>query len=142
MTIKESRKERDYFAHGVIDVYKKNPLISNWVNVHTHGLEKHNLTNISIVAPKDDDRLEYLIYTVADMMIKGEEFDPSITHYIDRPDGTCIVKFRMLPTKCFGEDSIRLILPDTITNKFSNEDNMESIYCLQEADIFNCHETH
>lgn len=130
------RKEMGYYAHGVIDTYEKNPLIHNWINVHTHGLERYGLTNISIVAPKDDKRLSEIIYTVADMMLEGEEFDPEITHYIDEPDGTCRFKFRMMPCKCWGEDSFRLILTDTDTNLFSDEDGLESIYCLQETTLF------
>lgn len=138
----EDLNNRGYYVHGVKDVYKNNPLISNWVNVHTHGLENYNLTNISIVAPEDDDRLSKIIYTVADMMVSGEQFDLGMTHYIDRPDGTCEFKFKMLPTTCFGEDSIRLVLTYPGTDKFfEDEDNIESIYCLQAANIFSCCET-
>lgn len=136
----EDYLKRGYCIHAVEDVYSDNYLIEDWVNVHTHGLEQYGLTNISIVAPKDDTRLAYLIYTVADMMKDGEIFQPNITHYIDDLNGICIVKFRMLFTTCFGEYTYRLILPDPKTDKFANEDNLESIYCLQEADIFACHE--
>ena len=137
--MKKARKEmleRGYCVHAIKDVYKANPLISNWCNVHTHGLEAYNLTNISIVAPIDDDRLANVIYAVADMMKDGEEFVLNGTHSIDRPDGTCKFKFRMLKTKCFGEDTIRIILPDPITNKFFDEDGMESVYCLQQTAFF------
>ena len=133
---KEDYLKRGYWVHGVKDVYADNPMIENWVNVHTHGLENYGLTNISIVAPKDDTRLSYLIYTVADMMKNGEVFQPNATHFIDDANGECIIKFKMLFTTCFGEYTYRLILPDPITNKFSNEDNYESIYCLQETYIF------
>ena len=132
----KGKEERGYYVHGVKDTYEDNSMISNWVNVHTHGLEKYGLTNISIVAPEDDTRLSKVIYTVADMMKDGERFDLNITHFIDRPDGSCEFKFKMLPTKCYGEDTIRLILPDPVTNKFFDEDNMKSVYCLQITSIF------
>lgn len=129
--------ERGYCVHAVEGTYKNNPLISNWLNVHTHGLEDYNLTNISIVAPEDDARLTEVIYTVADMMKNGEEFILNATHFIDNPDGSCKFKFKMLPTKCFGEDTIRLILPDPETNDFFNdEDGEEGIYCLQKTVLF------
>jgi hypothetical protein len=139
--IKKERETRGYTVHGVKDLYKNNPLISNWVNVHTHGLEEYGLTNISIVAPEDDDRLSNVIYTIADMMMKGEEFILNATHFMDKPDGTCDFKFRLLPTKCFGEDTLRIILPDPDTNEFFIDKNgIEGIYCLQRTVIFEPHE--
>lgn len=137
----KNKEERGYFVHAVKDLYKDNYLISNWVNVHTHGLEKHGLTNISIVAPINDNRLSNVIYTVADMMMKGEEFILNATHFVDKPDGTCDFKFRLLPTKCFGEDTLRIILPDIKTNEFFTDENgIEGIYCLQHTTIFESHE--
>lgn len=133
---KEDKEKYGFYVHAVKEVYKDNYLISDWVNIHTHGLEEYGLTNISVVAPKEDSRLFYIIYTVGKMMKNGEYFDPKITHYIDDCNGNCIVRFRMLSTKCFGEDTIRLILPDPVTDKFYNEDDGESIYCLQYANIF------
>lgn len=133
----KEKKERGYTVHGVCDAYKDNYLISNWVNVHTHGLEEHGLTNISIVAPENDTRLAHIIYTIADMMINGEEFILNATHFIDKPDGTCDFKFRLLKTKCYGEDTLRIILPDPDTNDFFTDKNgIEGIYCLQRTTIF------
>jgi hypothetical protein len=135
--MKEERKDRGYTVHGVTDLYKDNYLISNWVNVHTHGLEDHGLTNISIVAPEDDDRLTHVIYTIADMMMDGEEFILDATHFMDKSDGTCDFKFKLLPTKCFGEDTLRIILPNPETNEFFTDKNgIEGIYCLQRTTIF------
>lgn len=135
-------KEKGYYVHAVKDLYKQNPSISNWVNVHTHGLEKYGLTNISIVAPKDDKRLADIIHTVATMMVEGEYFEPNpaIVHYIDRPDGTCRFKFKIFPTECFGEDSWRLVLTDPDTNKFWYEDDSDSIYALQITPLFHQYE--
>ena len=125
--MKKEKETRGYTVHGVKDLYKDNYLISNWVNVHTHGLEDHGLTNISIVAPKDDNRLCHVIYTIADMMMDGEEFDLRATHFMDEPDGTC--------------DTIRIILPDPDTNEFFTDKNgIEGIYCLQRTTIFESNE--
>ena len=135
--VRREKSERGYCVHAVAGVYKDNPMISNWVNVHTHGLEEHGLNNISIVAPKDDNRLAHVIYTIADMMMDGEEFILNATHFIDKSDGTCDFKFRLLPTKCFGEDTLRMILPDPETNEFFTDKNgIEGIYCLQRTTIF------
>lgn len=139
----KEKENRGYTVHGIKDLYKDNYLISNWVNVHTHGLEDHGLTNISIVAPEDDDRLCHVIYTIADMMMDREEFDLRATHFMDKSDGTCDFKFRLLPTKCCGEDTLRIILPDPDTNEFfADKNGIEGIYCLQRTTIFESCEKH
>lgn len=145
--IKKDMDKRGYCVHAITDVYKDNPLISNWINVHTHGLEKYGVINVSIVAPEDDDRLAHVIYTVADMMKDGEVFDLDAIHVMYNPDETIDFIFTFLRTKCFGEDTLRIVLPDIKTKEFFNYedyedlfDNCENEYCLQRTEIFNEYE--
>lgn len=134
--MKKEKEDRGYTVHGVKDLYKNNYLISNWVNVHTHGLENYGLTNISIVAPEDDERLFNVIYTIADAMKGGEEFSFETIH-IMFVDDKYKFKFYLIPAKCFGEDTLRIILPDPDTNEFFIDKNgIEGIYCLQRTTIF------
>ena len=126
--------------HAVTEVYENNPLISNWINYHTHGMEKYGLTNLSIVAPKEDKRPGNVLNTIGEMMIDGEEFLPWMTHSMDNEDGKVIFRFRMLPTTCFAEETIRIILSDPDTGKFWDEDDYDSVYCLQKACIFELEE--
>lgn len=141
----------DWTIHCVTDTYKNNPLISNMVNFHTHGLTKHNLTELSVVTLLDvysAEKVTKMINTVASMMIDGEDFIDSYpfgaTHYIDNPDGTNAFKFKLLPTTCYGEETLRMILPDRngeFFNPYNEDQTLDPIeFSLQETTLFKIEE--
>lgn len=134
----------DYFVDAVVDTYKNNPIISHWVNYHTHGLLKHGLkSEISLVLPKDDKRAPKVINQVALMMLNGEKFDLNSIHLMygdnDDPD----YYFILLETTCYGEKTLRIILENPETHEIpfptmNNEDGSE--YVLQFSSIFEIEE--
>lgn len=128
-------RKNDYTIHAVSGVYENVPVLgSRWMNYHTHGLEKYDLTNLSIVVPyEENERPQEILNAVADMMINGELFDSDVIHCIDDEDGNTKYKFGIKETTCFGEETVRLILTDPVTNDFEND----SEYALQLlADVF------
>ena len=67
----------DWNIHCIKDGYKNNPLICNMINFHTHGLTRHNLTELSVVTLLDvysEEEVARMINTVALMMVNGEDF--------------------------------------------------------------------
>lgn len=124
---------RPFIIHGVKDQYKDNPTIKDWVNYHTHGLSDHGLTELSVVCPDISDfRPCELINLIGDMMLNGEKFEFDKIHCIDNTNNVIICNFRLKSTTCFGEPTLRIVLPDRETNMFS----LDSPYALQELDIF------
>ena len=122
-----------FVIHGVIDAYKGKPIINNWVNYHTHGLSDYGLTELSIVCPDAKDPRPYeIINIVGRMMISGEKFNPDLTHAIEDGHGIPIYRFRLKPTTCFGDKSLRIIIPDKDTDMFIDD----SPYAMQSLDIF------
>lgn len=128
----------DWTIHMIPDVYENSILLHGFTNYHTHGLEKHGLTNLSVIMDDtyDSKTIASLINTVAEMMIDGEEFAIGCTHYIDNAFDFC---FEMKETLCFGEPTIRLIVFDK--NKL-NEEDMKITYMLQNADGMTAYEVH
>lgn len=125
--IKRRRKNKnkiDWVIHVIQDAYEGNDLLAGMMNFHTHGLEKYGLTNISAIVMTsiyDANEVGRRLNTIARMMVKNpNEFDVRITHYIDKEDDSTDFKFRMLPTVCFGEKTIRIIFPDK-NNHFLGE---------------------
>lgn len=95
----------DWNVHAVIDEPKP-----GLYNVHTHGLERNGLMNLMTIG-KEPEILAYMLNSTADLMLKGDEFDPAITHYIDREDGSSILSFTILPPRDnYGEDNLYLDL--------------------------------
>ena len=66
------------------------------------------------------------------MMIGGEKFDLDRTHAIEDGHGISIYKFKLKPTTCFGDKSLRIIIPDKDTDMFIDD----SPYAMQSLDIF------
>lgn len=60
------------------------------VDIHTHGLEKHNVMNICMKCPsRDEDMIHYcgnFINNLALSMINGEKYRTGITHMCDNAD--------------------------------------------------------
>lgn len=119
----------DWTIHAVVDTYNNNPLLDGMVNLHTHGLAAHGLTELSAItvpeaySPKE---VMSILNDIGYMMVNGETFDvnPNVTHYIDNPDGSIVCKFKLMPAKCFGEDTIRVILADLDGKFFDGETNL------------------
>ena len=133
----------DWNIHAVTGTYMTDTLI----NLHTHGLKRHGLTDLSMIIDTRVCSVEQagtMINTVANMMVKGESFVPEIIHYIDKPDGTNDFKFYLKQCKCFDEDSLRMIIPDK-NGKFlwelkEDEDLEPSVLNFQYNDNPNYHE--
>ena len=124
---------RPFIIHGVTDQYKDNPMIKDWVKYHTHGLSEHGLTELSVVCPDINDTRPYeIINRIGDMMLSGEVFEPDCVHYIDDTNNVTICKFMLKPTTCFGEPTLRIVLPDLESNMFI----LDSPYDMQDLDIF------
>ena len=124
---------RPFVINGVKDQYKDNPVIKDWVNYHTHGLSDYGLTELSVVCPDISDfRPCEFINLVGDMMLKGETFELDSIHCIDNTNNVTICKFMLKSTTCFGEPTLRIVLPDRETDMFS----LDSPYTLQNLEIF------
>lgn len=117
----------DWVIHATSDVYKRNKLIKNMVNFHTHGLEKHGCTNLSVVTLLDvypAEKVAVMINTVGRLMVNGDKFDVDRIHNILDNDGNLKFRFWLIKAKCFGEDTLRMILPDR-NGKFFSKDMVE-----------------
>lgn len=66
------------------------------------------------------------------MMLNGAKFELDKIHCIDNTNNVTICNFRLKSTTCFGEPTLRIVLPDRETNMFS----LDSPYVLQGLDIF------
>lgn len=122
-----------FTIHAVTGVYDENPMLTGWVNYHTHGLVNYGLTELSIVCPNTNDtRPTKILNSVGGMMINGEEFDVDAVHCIDSGNITRY-RFELMKTTCFGEESIRIILSDINSLELREPD---SVYTMQVLDIF------
>lgn len=138
----------NWTIHCIPEQYTENPLIKDMVNFHTHGLKGHyNLTELSVVTLLDvysAEEVGRMINTVAYMMVNGEEFVPYATHYIDKEDGTNDFKFKLLPATCYGEDTLRMILPDRngeFYNPYDEDQVLDPIeFSLQGTTLFQLEE--
>ena len=66
------------------------------------------------------------------MMLRGETFELDSIHCIDNTNNVIICKFMLKSTTCFGEPTLRIVLPDRETGMFS----LDSPYTLQNLEIF------
>lgn len=108
-------------------------MIKDWVNYHTHGLSEYGLIELSVVCPEINDTRPYeVINRIGDMMLSGEVFEPDGVHYINDNNDVTICKFMLKETTCFGEPTLRIVLPDLETNMFI----LDSPYDMQDLDIF------
>lgn len=88
---------------------------------------------LSIVCPDAKDPRPYeIINIVGRMMISGEKFNPDLTHAIEDGHGIPIYRFKLKPTTCFGDKSLRIIIPDKDTDMFIDN----GPYAMQSFDIF------
>lgn len=120
--------EIDWIIHGVKDVYDRNPLIKGMVNFHTHGLENHGCKNLSVVTMLEVyDQFEVIkmINTVGRLMVDGDKFEVNRIHNIWDENGNLEFKFWLIKAKCFGEKTLRMVLPDR-NGKFVSKELLKS----------------
>ena len=79
----KKREKIDWNIHAVYDPDK----LEKPVDIHTHGLEKHNILNICMECPSRDEELIYFcsnfINSLAQSMIDGEKYRTGVTHMCD-----------------------------------------------------------
>ena len=114
-----------WIIHAVTDAYEKNPLLKGMINMHTHGLEDLGLTELSVIVIPETYEIKAignLINDIGKMMAEGDVFESGFNqlHYIYNEDGEEEVKFKLIETTCYGEKSLRIILPD-LNGKFFDE---------------------
>lgn len=109
-------------CHCVTDVYEKHPIITKMINYHTHGLEKLGLRNLSVVVLNGEythkeiyDMFELIVYMMMDsncplILIDNNKYQISAEDASDNTEYEYIFITKF--TTCFGEDTVRLILPD------------------------------
>ena len=123
----------DWTIHGVVEQYDDNPLLKGMINLHTHGLTKHGLTELSAIVPEGYSytKVTSMINDIGELMVNSEKFDIGFdtVHYVDKPDGTIEYTFKLIPVKCFGEDSLRIILPDYNGRFFDGKTELDPPQC-------------
>jgi hypothetical protein len=104
--MRKKRIKIDWIVHAI-------PEENGKICLHTHGLNKRGLTELSVLDTEDIytvEEMTAMINNIVCMMIEGEEFivEPKLLHVIDDVNGKPKFKFRMSYAECYGEKTTRL----------------------------------
>lgn len=88
----------DFCTHVVIDEPKP-----GFYNVHTHGLASHGFMELMTISDKPEVAA-YMINVTAHAMLRGEDFNPFMLHWIDEEDGSSVLNFEIWPARKNYED--------------------------------------
>lgn len=129
MTDEEMENNVDWIIHAVTDAYEHVDSLSGLVNLHTHGLEKYGMKNLSTVVEFDHiEPVSEIMNNLARQMIEDGEFEPECVYTQYNEDETEIdFCFTVVESYDFGEPTLRIVFEN-------DEGNFVSIFLENEEE--------